>query len=204
MKLQIIGENGNFGSFLKELLTPHFDICDNTESVILAVPLSAYDELGAKFKDKYIINICSVQKPSMDILLKYTDKVTGIHPLFGRRTPEFYRNSILTYSCTKNNDTWFNFELENEFLNKFCNVSDVLKQDAEAKDFTPESHDILMAKTHLQAITAAQQCKILTDRAKDIPDVFLPHSFRKLKEFVQSINDCPQGTLESILANPYA
>jgi hypothetical protein len=32
MKLTIIGD-GSFGSFMKELLAPHFDICDDAEAV---------------------------------------------------------------------------------------------------------------------------------------------------------------------------
>ena len=112
--LTIIGD-GVFGTFLKALLQPHFNVCDNAESVILAVPISAYDELGKKYSDRHLINVCSVQKPSTDTLLKYTKKVTSIHPLFGPRTPENKRNSILTHVSYVPDDTWFYDEGRQDF-----------------------------------------------------------------------------------------
>ena len=212
MKLTIIGKNGNFGSFLNELLSPHFEICDEAPSVILATPISSYNELGAKYKDKHLINVCSVQKPSTDILLKHTDRVTSIHPLFGRRTPADKRNSILTHSCNANNDIWFSEEsIENNFIISFIKVSNViyfdnsqpLTLDEKYPRFTPESHDILMSKTHVAAVMAAKQLQIYIDRAKNIPDELIPNSFRLMREFVKTLDDMPPGTTESILANPY-
>lgn len=204
MKIQIEG-SGSFGNFLKELLVPYFTITDNANSVILAVPISAYDECGKKFKDRHQINVCSCQKPSMDILLKHTDKVTGIHPLFGKRTPNDKRNSILTYSCNTDNDTWTpTCPEELDFLEIFSKISIIHRlQIKPARLFTPESHDILMSKTHLAAAIAAKQMKFYIDRAKDIPDEFIPNSFRLLREFVKTLDDMPAGTMESILANPY-
>jgi hypothetical protein len=60
-----------------------------------------------------------------------------------------------------------------------------------------------MAKTHLAAVMAAKQLQIYVDRAKDIPDFLLPNSFRLMKQFVQTLDDMPPGTIESIMANPY-
>ena len=202
MKLTIVGD-GSFGSFLKELLAPRFELCDDAPSVILAVPISAYAEVGQRYHDKHLINVCSVQKPSMDILLKITDKATGIHPLFGRRTPADKRNSIVTYRCNIDNDTWtHSCPEEVKFLMQFQMVSKCLHLYGNSA-FTPELHDVLMAKTHLAAVMAAKQMQIYVARAKDIPDELVPNSFRLLRNFVQTLDDMPAGTIESILANPY-
>ena len=202
MKLTIIG-NGSFGSFLKELLSSHFELTDNAESVILAIPISAYNSWGVQLWDKHLINVCSVQKPSTDILLTSANLITSIHPLFGRRTPEDKRNSILTYMGT-NNDTWDSgLDCQFEFIKTFGKVSKIIYTDHEGKKFTPESHDILMAKTHLAAVMAAKQLQIYVERAKDIPDELVPNSFRLMRDFVKTLDDMPQGTIESIMANPY-
>lgn len=196
MKITILG-NGAFGTFLKELLAEEFKICDNAESVILAVPLSAYLEVGTQYQKRHLINVCSVQKPSTDILLQLTERVTSIHPLFGTRTPVDKRNAIMTRSCIQDNDTWYLDECEQNFLSGFKNVVNIIN------GFTPDQHDQLMAKTHLAAVIAAEQAKVFIDRAKDIPDEFIPNSFRLLRNFVQTLDDMPKGTLESIKANPY-
>lgn len=196
MKLTIIGD-GSFGSFMKELLAPHFEICDNADSVMLAVPISAYDEVASKHKGKHLINVCSVQKPSTDICLKHSEFVTSLHPLFGRRTPANKRNTLFTHSCIKCNDTWHDDQREVEFLKRFNNVSKVYNS------YSPEEHDILMAKTHVAAVMGAQQLKVFVDRVKDVPDEFIPNSFRLMREFVKTLEDMPQGTTDSIMANPF-
>lgn len=202
MKLQIVGD-GSFGSFLKELLRPNFELCDDAESVILAVPISAYEEVASKNKDKHLINVCSVQKPSTDICLKHSDRVTGIHPLFGRRTPINKRYSILTHSACACNDTWLSEDSsESEFLKEFSHVG-LIYMSMKGIQFTPESHDILMAKTHASALMAAKQLQVFVERVKDVPDVLIPNSFRLMREFVKCLDDMPAGTVESILANPY-
>jgi len=208
MKLTIIGD-GSFGTFLKSLLKDTFELqtwnVDPTaDSVVLAVPISAYDGLAAQLDDKHLINVCSVQKPSTDILLKHTDRVTSIHPLFGKRTPADRRNSILTRSYTECNDTWLSEDrTESVFLSLFSSVSTIHSNDWLGITFTPESHDALMAKTHVAAVMAAKQLKVYTDRVSQIPDCFMPNSFRMMKEFVKTLDDMPKGTIESIMANPY-
>lgn len=207
LKLQIIGD-GSFGSFLKELLAPKFDIVDSADSVILAVPLSAYDEVAKANAGKHLINVCSVQKPSTDICLKHSERVTSIHPLFGRRTPANRRYSILTYSyllAQEDNDTWWypNTNPETQFVDGFMEVSTIMSNTTEGLRFTPETHDILMAKTHVAAVIGAQQLKVLVDRAKDIPDELIPNSFRLMREFVKTLDDMPKGTIDSIMGNPF-
>ena len=202
MKINIIG-NGAFGTFLSELLAPQFEIDANADSVILAVPISAYDSVAAEHRDKHLINVCSVQKPSTDTLLKYTSSVTSIHPLFGRRTPVDKRNSIVTRKFSAENNAQPFAHNEREFLSQFSQISKLATIDPSGADFTPDSHDRLMAKTHVAAVLAAKQMKVFVDRADDIPDEYIPNSFRLMREFVKTLDDMPAGTIESIMANPY-
>lgn len=206
-QLQIVG-NGSFGTFLKVLLADQFDIVDDAKSVVLAVPISAYDDVSARYRNRHLINVCSVQKPSTDICLKYTDMVTSIHPLFGKRTPADKRFSILTWSYqleNGDNDTWWydSDNPENVFMRGFRKVSQVFDKTEQGLKFSPIAHDVLMAKTHGAAVMAAKQLKVFTDRVQNIPDHLLPNSFRLMREFVKTLDDMPHGTIESIMANPY-
>lgn len=202
LKVNIIGD-GSFGTFLTELLAPIFDIDAAAKTVILAVPISAYDSVAAEHRDKHLINVCSVQKPSTDFILKHTNSVTGIHPLFGQRTPEDKRTTIVTreLGLVEKDDKFV--ESEREFLNGFSRVSAMRRTDQTGEFFTPDSHDKLMAKTHVAAVLAAKQMKVFVERAEDIPDELLPNSFRLMRDFVKTLDDMPQGTIESIMANPY-
>ena len=199
MKIGIIGK-GSFGTFLETILSPHFEIADDAESLILAVPISAYETVAAENKDKHLINVCSVQQPSTEHLLRYTDAITGIHPLFGSRTPVERRNAIVTLRMA--DDAKF-AKNEREFLEGFANVSALMYKDPKGEDFTPDSHDRLMARTHVAAVLASKQMKVFVDRAEDIPDELIPNSFRLMRDFVRTLDDMPQGTIESIMANPY-
>lgn len=199
MKLQIIGE-GAFGTFLNELLGPLFELEKTADSVILAVPVSAYDSLASGHRDRHLINVCSVQKPSTEMILRYTHNVTSIHPLFGQRTPADKRNSILTYETGPESEF---AENEREFLSLFEQVSTIKRSDPAGVPFTPDSHDQLMAKTHVAAVVAARQMKVFIDRASDVPDEYIPNSFRLMRDFVNTLEDMPHGTIESIMANPY-
>ncbi len=199
MKLQIIGE-GAFGTFLNELLGPLFELDKTADSVILAVPVSAYDSLASGHRDRHLINVCSVQKPSTEMILRYTPNVTSIHPLFGQRTPADKRNSILTYEAGPESEFGEN---EREFLSLFEQVSTIKRSDPAGAPFTPDSHDQLMAKTHVAAVVAARQMKVFIDRASDVPDEYIPNSFRLMRDFVNTLEDMPHGTIESIMANPY-
>lgn len=191
MKITVIGD-GSFGGFLKELLpNAGFEIVDDANTVILAVPISAYDELGAKFKDKHLINVCSVQKPSTDILLKHTGHVTSLHPLFGRRTPIDKRNTIITYCCLLGEEA--------KFIYDFSKISGIVSFPL----FTPKSHDELMLKTHVAAVKMAEFCKPFIDAAAGVSDELIPNSFRLFRQAVKTLEDMPKGTMQSIMANPY-
>ncbi len=199
MKLDIIGD-GAFGSFLKELLPGVFEIGTGAETVILAVPISAYESVAAANSTKHLINVCSVQKPSMEMALRHTENVTGLHPLFGQRTPADRRNAIITRELPADGPF---AEKEREFLEGFSKVAKLIREDHAGERFTPDSHDRLMAKTHVAAVLAAKQMKVFVERADGIPDEFLPNSFRLMRDFVRTLDDMPQGTIESIMANPY-
>lgn len=187
-QLTIVGD-GSFGKFLKELLSDSFELTEDAPSVILAVPISAYADMAIKYRDRHLINVCSVQQPSTAILKAMCNNVTSVHPLFGKRTPSDKRHSIITHKAWSPE--------EKVFLDEF------VKKCTTVHEMTVEQHDIIMAKTHLAAVLAAKQMKIFVDRAKDIPDEFIPNSFRLLRDFVKTLDDMPQGTIESILANPY-
>ena len=199
MKISIIGK-GSFGTFLESILAPHFEIADDAKSVILAVPISAYETVAAENRDRHLINVCSVQQPSTEHLLRYTDAVTCIHPLFGSRTPVEGRNAIITRRIGEGSK--FSGH-EREFLDGFAKVSSLIYTDHKGELFTPNSHDRLMARTHVAAVLAAKQMKVFVDRADDIPDELIPNSFRLMRDFVRTLDDMPQGTIESIMANPY-
>ncbi len=199
MKLGIIGK-GSFGTFLETILSPHFEIADDADSIILAVPISAYETVAAENKDKHLINVCSVQQPSTEHLLKYTDAVTCLHPLFGARTPVESRNTIVTRKLGEGSKF---SDSERKFLEGFEKVSAMMYEDHKGEPFTPDSHDRLMARTHVAAVLAAKQMKVFVDRADDIPDELIPNSFRLMRDFVRTLDDMPQGTIESIMANPY-
>lgn len=203
MNVRIIGD-GSFGSFLGGLLAPVFDLDEGAETVILAVPISAYDSVAAENAGKHLINVCSVQKPSTDALLRHTPYVTSIHPLFGSRTPVNKRATLVTHTFQGKDGGDGKFdELETLFLEGFASISSIHTEDHDGIAFTPDSHDRLMAKTHVAAVLAAKQMKVFVERASDVPDEFVPNSFRLMREFVRTLDDMPPGTIESIMANPY-
>lgn len=191
MKIRIIGD-GSFGSFLKSLLANHFTICDEMDfqgrTVILAVPIQAYTSMAIKYDGNHLVNVCSVQLTSTQMLTRRTNNVTSIHPLFGARTPKEKRHSILTHNCGSPEET--------KFLLEFGKISSITQN-------SPEAHDKLMLKTHVAAVDALSFIKPLVDNAADVPDYLIPHSFRLLREFAKTIEDMPKGTMDSILANPF-
>lgn len=207
MKINIIGD-GSFGTFLKQELPNYgFELTKQSEvdASVLAVPLSSYDKVAGHLTEYNprisLINVCSVQKPSTDILLKYTHKITSIHPLFGARTPKDKRHSILTYAYNDSNNLDED-SAQNDFLQLWEKFSQIHYK-LNGKMLTPEKHDIIMAKTHVAAIMAAKQAKVWVDRAANIPDELIPNSFRLLRDFVKTLDDMPAGTVSSIMSNPY-
>jgi prephenate dehydrogenase len=185
MDFSIEGEDGNFGSFLKQLLEESgHAVVKNCLNVILAVPFSSYEDACRKNKYKHLINVCSIQEESTEICLEYSPIVTSIHPLFGRRTTGVKRIAITYYG-----------NYSSDVLSVFKKISD------EHEYISPVEHDIIMSKTHKQVVMLHDQIKSIVEAAKDVPDHFLTPSFLRLKELSDQYLDMPKGTRDSILAN---
>lgn len=186
--VQIVGD-GVFGKFLRELLKDDFHLMPGAETVILAVAAKDYRAAAHEFRDRHLVNVCSVQSLTLLDCFAETPKVTGFHPLFGPRTPSDKRFGIFTHFCGE--------VAEKRFFDRFTTL---LKG---TQVMTPQEHDRLMAKTHGAFVEAAERLKPYVAAAADVPDHLIPNSFRKLRELVDQLEDMPPGTLESIRANPF-
>jgi len=185
MKLKIVGD-GVFGTFLKKELAELAEICDDADIVIMAVPFSAYEQVALQHAGAHLINVCSVQKATNDICRKYSSRVTGIHPMFGPRSPKEGRTSIITSDAG---------QLESlPIVRLFENFGPVFS----CKD---ELHDQMMAKTHKQVVLISEQIQEIVNDAKDVPDFMLPTSFKRMKAMAEQFLDMSPGTKESILSN---
>lgn len=194
MKIKIIGD-GVFGNFLKEIFTPYVEFTDDAEHVFLAVPIEAYAEVAAKNKDKHLINVCSVQHASNIICLEHSEHVTGIHPLFGPRSPKDNRVSVLTHTCSKSDAIIQLFEkLGSEVCDKLPT----------GEDIDGELHDRMMAATHLAGLRQLENLKAIVEKSAWVPKKFIPTSFQRLQNFVEQSGDFSPGTLSSIESNPFA
>lgn len=192
MKVFIEGD-GVFGSFLKEQLKDF--VCESSSdagAIILAVPLNAYGEVAAKHKGKHLVNVCSVQKESTDLCLANSDIVTSIHPMFGPRSPTEGRTSVLTFSVAESV----------HILAMFSSISKIISM-FNGTLITPDIHDILMAKTHLQVVKLSDIIASIVKDAQDVPDELLPTSFKRLKALSEQFLDMPEGTKSSILSNSF-
>ena len=194
MKIKIIGD-GVFGQFLKEILAPFVEFSNDAEHVFLAIPIEAYAEVAAANKDKHLINVCSVQHASNNICLEHSKYVTGIHPMFGPRSPEDSRVSVLTHSCSKTSEIVHLFEqLGSEVCNKLP-TGEVIDG---------ELHDRMMAVTHLAGLRQLENLKEIVEKSAWVPKKFIPTSFQRLQNFVEQSGDFSPGTLSSIESNPFA
>jgi prephenate dehydrogenase len=193
MKLTIIG-HGMFGTFLTNLFAPYAEITEDSDNIILVVPYDAYEEVAKAHAGKHLINVCSVQREPNKICLKYSKNVTGIHPLFGPRSPRTNRTAILTHECEKTK----------ELLELFEKVgTEVYSNLPNGKSIDGDLHDQMMAVTHLAGLQAAEQLKSVVEKADWIPEKFVPTSFRRIRDFVDQCGDFSPGTLSSMKANPY-
>lgn len=199
--MKVVGD-GVFGTFLKSIL--NIDLVEeNPKSVILAVPLSAYAEVSKQYAGLWQINVCSVQEESTNICLENTDKVTSIHPLFGPRTPKEYWAFAFTFSSQQENTGGMSDE-ENLLIDLLFDIAPVYNVVTGCQQLNPRTHDQLMAMTHKLAIQTAHSLeqKILKATEK-VPQHLWPYSFRMLRNLVNTLNDTPSGTIESIMSNPY-
>lgn len=182
--------NGIFGGFFKEFLVDSnmFTYKSNARVVILAVPEHAFEEVCKKHSGKVLVNVCSVQHHTNLICSKYSDRVVGIHPMFGLRTPVNKRSSVVTHSTGG--------KREREFYELYKNLSACSYMSAEA-------HDQTMAKTHKKVLSLLPILRDMVGDAKGIPDDMIPHSFRMLREVYTHLEDMSEGTKTSIESNPY-
>ncbi|GBG14300.1 uncharacterized protein NMK_1888 [Novimethylophilus kurashikiensis] len=189
--INIVGA-GVFGTFLRTVLAPFCLFSEDADIAILAVPFDAYEDVASAHAGKHLVNVCSVQDATNSICLRHSDRVTGIHPMFGPRSPAAGRTSIvtLTNSCS------------DEVLEVFGSISSLVEF-ANGERITGETHDRMMAKTHLQVVRLADKINAIVADASDIPDECLPTSFKRLKAMAEQFLDMPPGTKSSILANSH-
>ena len=190
--ITIIG-TGYYGTFLRDILSPHAEITDQAEHVILAVPFEAYDEVSAKHAGKHLINVCSIQEAANDICLKHSNLVTGFHPLFGPKSPTTGRSGLLTLECAESKVITDLFE---QIGTKIIHQVGDWKVDGAL-------HDRMMAESHALTVYLSQTIGPAIRKAHWIPDECLPASFKALREFIHQYEDMSPGTVSSILSNPY-
>lgn len=180
MKVNVIGD-GSFGSLLKVLFRISLD--ENADTVILAVPADAYDEVASNHKGKHLVNVCSRQHKTNQILQRHSDVVTGLHPLWGERTlGNENRTCIVThYTAHRSGDV---LQLFRELGCLFSYMGG-------------EEHDALMTKTHKPVLTVLEIIGLFLEKNKDTPEELLVPSFKSMRTFYESFK-MPEGTINSI------
>lgn len=191
MKITIIGD-GMFGAFLKHELASVAAITDDADTVILAVPVSAYADVATRYAGKHLVNVCSVQKKATADCLKHSARVTAIHPMFGPNSPQAGRTCILTHQCAESAPV----------IDLFAKISgEIVTHDGAGRAITPELHDEMMRKTHLPVLMFGELAALIVEQARDVPDNCLPTSFKRLKALADQMKDMSPGTVESIRSN---
>ena len=196
MKIAVIGD-GVFGTFLKEEIMKTLGkgipnclvIPKVADTIILAVPSSAYEDVARRFKNKHLVNVCSVQAKTNWLCSNWSKDVTGIHPLFGPRSGLEGRSAIVTRECDKSE------EIKQLFQDMGAKVLSLTEGDG-------WRHDEIMSKTHIPVVRLQEQIKSIMEEAETINEAFMPTSFKRLIEFSKTFGDMPEGTLSSILDNP--
>lgn len=190
MKISIIGD-GVFGRFLHSELSPYAEIAADADIVIIAVPVSAYETVAAAHAGKHLVNVCSVQeKPNRDCL-KHSDRVTGIHPMFGPQSPMTNRTCIVTQTCSGSRAVFDLFEKIG---------AEIVTHKGE-REIDGALHDDMMRKTHLPVLMFGELAALIVEQAADVPDNCLPTSFKRLKALAEQMKDMSPGTVESIRSN---
>ena len=190
MKINIVG-NGVFGTFLEKCFSGLVELSEDADIVILAVPISAYKDVAKKHAGKHLINVCSVQMKTNEICGEYSKYVTGIHPIFGPKSPESGRTCIVTKTCEKSN------EIIGLFEKTGC---EIVTHIGEA-EIDGKIHDEIMRKTHLPVLAFGELAALIVEQTRDIPDNCLPTSFKRLKALAEQMKDMSPGTVESIRSN---
>lgn len=190
MKITIIGD-GVFGRFLRTELSAHAQIVPDAETVIIAVPVSAYDAVAAQYAGRHLVNVCSVQEEPNRACLKHSSKVTGIHPMFGPQSPVTDRTCIVTLQCPESAAV---FDL-------FRKIGAEIVTHKDGMEITGALHDDMMRKTHLPVLMFGELAALIAEQAADVPDNCLPTSFKRLKALAEQMKDMSPGTVESIRSN---
>lgn len=193
-RIKIVGD-GVFGTFLRDALEQYVEFHPLADTVILAVPQAAYEDAAKFHKNRHLVNICSVQSPTNEVCLKYSSRVTGLHPMFGPKTPEDYlRYALITHTSGEESE-----EIIELFQLAFS--CEARRPIVNGKSLTGEAHDAIMRKTHLPVLLFGMLAQKIVDNAKNINPLFLPPSFRKLEEFAGQMSDMSAGTKQSIMSN---
>lgn len=193
LNIHIVGK-GVFGTFLKEIFAPYVDYDEEAEHIILAVPFDAYEDVAPKYAGKHLINVCSIQEQTNRICQQYSRFVTGIHPMFGPRSPQNGRSAAVTNWCQHT-------ELITDLFAKVG--ADVVSELPDGRFLTGQLHDQIMAESHALTVHLYRFMKPVIEKSNWIPETFLPASYKKLREFLGQFGDMPNGTIRSIEANPY-
>lgn len=196
MNIKIVGHAGTFGTFLSRELAELNDVCivDNAseaDCVMLAVPISAYESVAKEHAGSHLVNICSVQNEATKTLLKYSGRVTSIHPMFGPNSPKTGRTCIVTYTSSESKQVV-------DLFSRFCGE---IVTEANGKVISGKIHDEMMRKTHLPVLMFGELAALIVEQAADVPDNCLPTSFKRLKALADQMKDMSPGTVESIRSN---
>jgi prephenate dehydrogenase len=198
--LKVVGD-GVFGTFIKRYLSQypsaHFVGKDQmAEHIIIAVPFSSYESVAQAYENCHLINMCSVQEDTNNICKKYSDKVTGIHPMFGKMTsdPQDNKVCLVTHRCAFTNVITDIF--------RYCGAL-IKDKTPSGKPITGEWHDQLMAHSHAKLVSIMPHISNTLESIKDIDDSYLPISVQKMRSLANQFEDMPKGTTSSILSNKY-
>lgn len=190
MKINIVGR-GVFGSFLATELAPHAEVAEDADTVLIAVPVSAFDSVAAQYAGRHLVNLCSVQAAPNAACLRHSTRVTGIHPMFGPQSPRTNRTCIVTQRCDETAAVCDLFE----------KIGAEIVTHRGADLITGDLHDEMMRKTHLPVLMFGELAALIAEQAADVPDNCLPTSFKRLKALAEQMKDMSPGTVESIRSN---
>jgi prephenate dehydrogenase len=190
VEINIVGK-GVFGKFLEECFRGHATFSETADTVILAVPVSAYEAVAEKYAGKHLVNVCSVQRKTNEACLKHSKYVTGIHPMFGAKSPKEGRTCIVTHTCEKSG----------EIIRLFEKVGAEIVTQIGDKKIDGKIHDDMMRRTHMPVLAFGELAALIVEQAAGIPDNCLPTSFKRLQALAEQMKDMSPGTVESIRSN---
>ena len=102
-------------------------------------PIGAVAE---KYAGKHLVNVCSVQRKTNEACLKNSQYVTGIHPMFGAKSPKEGRTCIVTRTCDKSAD----------IIRLFEKIGAEIVTHVGDKKIDGAVHDEMMRRTHVPVL----------------------------------------------------